>query len=214
MAASVGSIVPPRARPRRGPRAPLTLALAVVAAAAAVALILWAGYRRAVALPPPTTPEGAYVRLVAAVLTGDVRATFACLDEPARVALEGVRAARKTARERVLAAYPEPERSRLAAEWGRDATAPDAATLWAALAVERGFVGRLRADLSGVASVEAQGDLAILTTARGTRYELRRAPDGAWGLSLFTPELVAAEERARRDAELVGEAARDYEHGR
>ncbi len=62
--------------------------------------------------------------------------------------------------------------------------------------------------------METSGERATIETARGTRYGFRRRPNGIWGLTLFTAELLAEAERAARDAEVVDKAAGDYEHAR
>jgi hypothetical protein len=82
------------------------------------------------------------------------------------------------------------------------------------MAPHRGWIGRMRRDLSGVGKVERSGERATIETARGTRYGLRRRANGIWGLTLFTAELLAEAERAARDAEVVEKAAGDYERGK
>ena len=75
----------------------------------------------------------------------------------------------------------------------------------------RGWIKRLRKDLSGVQRVEMSGERATIETARGTRYAFRRRDNGIWGLTTFTAELVAEAEKAARDFEMVQRAADDYE---
>ena len=79
---------------------------------------------------------------------------------------------------------------------------------------KRGWITRLRRDVSGIGKVESAGDRATIETARGTRYPFRRRENGIWGLSMFTAELVAEAERAARDWDVVEKAALDYERGR
>src|SRR6185437_12688418 len=174
----------------------------------------WVAWQRAARFPPDTTPEGAYLRLAVNVTDGKVRDCFAYLEDQAQHAAYSIRDYRKRASERVAAAYPEPERSRLLEAYKDFATAPDAADVWAEMAVRRGWIGRLRRDLSGVAKVETNGERATIETARGTRYGFRRRENGIWGLTLFTAELLAEAERAARDAEVVERAASDYERAR
>ncbi len=78
------------------------------------------------------------------------------------------------------------------------------------MAHKRGWITRLRRDLSGIAKLEPSGERVTIETARGTRYTFRRRDNGIWGLSLFTADLVAESERAARDAEVVEQAAADY----
>jgi hypothetical protein len=97
------------------------------------------------------------------------------------------------------------------AAYQKEASAPDGADVWLALAESRGFIARLRKDLSGVKRVEVAGERATIETARGTRYAFRRRDNGIWGLTTFTAELVAEAEKAARDLEIVERAASDYE---
>lgn len=164
--------------------------------------------------PSDRTPEGAYLRVVSAVNRGKPEALFPYLETAAQHACYTVRNYRKSARDRILAAYPEPERSRLAQAYSAEADAPDGADVFAALARRRGWLDRLRRDMSGLAKLEVNGERASVQTAKGTRYPLRRRENGMWGLTLFTSELVADAERAARDAALIERSAADYERVR
>jgi hypothetical protein len=190
----------------------------MIVAAGIVALALggsWLGWRRADAsFPPDTTPEGAYLRIAVSVTEGRTRDCFAYLEDQAQHAAYSIRDYRKAASARIAVAYPEPERSRLLAAYDGDAKAPDGADVWRAMAEQRGWVGRLRRDLSGIAKVETAGERATIETARGTRYGFRRRENGIWGLTTFTADMLAEAERAARDAEVVQKAAADYERGK
>lgn len=162
--------------------------------------------------PSDRTPEGAYYRVVIGVNAGDATRLFAYLETPAQHACYTIRDFRRKTRERLLAAYPEPERSRLLALYAEEAAAPDGADVFALHAKRHGWIGRLRRDLSGVAKVTVEGERATVETARGTRYPFRRRPEnGIWGLTLFTAVLHAEAERAARDFSLIDKAAADYE---
>jgi hypothetical protein len=187
------------------------LGLGAVFAALAGGFVLW---QRTSRFPPDSSPEGAYLRVAVAVADGRVRDCFAYLEDQAQHAAYTIRDYRKRAADRVSAAYPEPERSRLLAAYKAHAEAPDGADVWKEMAERRGWIGRLRKDLSGAAKVELSGERATIETARGTRYTLRRRPNGIWGLTMFTAELLAESERAARDAEVVEKAAADYERAR
>src|SRR4051812_22508378 len=111
---------------------------------AAVALgFAWSALR----YPSDRTPEGAYLRVVTAVNRGRAQDFFAYLETPAQHACYTIRDYRKKARDRVLAAYPEPERSQLAATYERAANAPDGSDLFALMAEQRGYLSRLRRDM-------------------------------------------------------------------
>jgi hypothetical protein len=165
--------------------------------------------------PSDRTPEGAYYRVMIAVNRARPTAIFAYLETPAQHACYTIRDYRKRARERVLAAYPEPERSELAARHVVEAAAPDGADVFALYAERLGWIAKLRRDLSGIAKIEMHGERATVETVRGTRYPFRRRPEnGIWGLTLFTPTLAAEAERAARDFALIDAAAKDYERAR
>lgn len=193
----------------------MTRRLAVLTAAIA-ALVVGAAmvWRSCVAFPPDTTPEGAYLRITAALGRGEPRDCFAYLEDRAQHAAYSIKDYRAKASERVAAHYPEPERSRLLEAYAASASAPDGADVWVDLATRRGWIARMRRDLSGIAKVEIAAERATIETARGTRYAFRRRENGIWGLTMFTAELVSESERAARDWEVVQRAALDYERGK
>jgi hypothetical protein len=165
--------------------------------------------------PSDRTPEGAYYRVVIAVNKAQPLAIFPYLETPAQHACYTIRDYRKRARERVLATYPEPDRSELATRHAAEAAAPDGADVFALYAERLGWITKLRRDLSGIAKIETRGERATVETVRGTRYPFRRRPEnGIWGLTLFTPTLAAEAERAARDFALIDAAAQDYERAR
>lgn len=182
----------------------LTVAASVLAALA----VAFAASR--LRFPSDRTPEGAYLRVAKAVNLGKPAEFFAYLETPAQHAAYTIIDYRKKARERILAAYPEPERTRLAAQYEAEASAPDGADLFAIYAERRGWVTQLRKDLSGIQSVEIQGERATVETARGTRYPFRRRENGIWGLTLFTAALITEAEKAARDFQIIERAAVDY----
>jgi hypothetical protein len=205
--------VPPDEASHDGPRVPRRAVVAGVVLGAAL-LAGWAAWQRAARFPPETTPEGAYLRIAVAVTEGRVRDCFAYLEDQAQHAAYSIRDYRKSASDRLAATYPEPERSRLLDAYRAHATAPDGADVWVDIAQRRGWVGRLRRDLSGVAHIDLNGERATIETARGTRYGFRRRANGIWGLTLFTADLLAEAERAARDDDVVQKAAADYERGK
>jgi hypothetical protein len=164
--------------------------------------------------PKDTTPEGAYARIAIAITKGNPRDCFAYLETQAQWASYTIRDYRTKAAAVVARSFPEPERSALLASYRGQADVPDGADTWLALAEARGFIARLRKDLSGTKRVEIAGERATVETARGTRYAFRRRENGIWGLTAFTAELVAEAEKAARDYEMVTKSARDYERAR
>ncbi len=181
----------------------------IIAASAVSAAGVWAGV--AFRYPSDRTPEGAYLRIVKAVNLGRPRDFFAYLETEAQHAAYTIRDYRKKARDRVLATYPEPDRTRLAREYEAEAETADGADLFVLESTRRGFLGRLRRDMSGIVRVDVEGERATVETAHGTRYPFRRRENGIWGLTIFTAVLVADAEKAARDYELVDRAASDYE---
>ncbi len=181
------------------------------AAIAAAGGLVW---HRVTRFPPDTTPEGAYLRIAFNISEGNPRACFSYLEDRAQHAAYSILDYRRKASDRIAAAYPEPERSRLLEAYRAHATAEDGADVWLDMATKRGFIARLRRDLSGVAKVEVTGERATIETARGTRYPFRRRENGIWGLAMFTAELTAEAERAARDWDVVERAAQDYERGK
>src|SRR4051794_14174957 len=187
-------------------RAPIYVLAALVSAL--VLAFVWAH----VSFPSDRTPEGAYLRVVIAVNRGRAQDFFAYTETRTQHACYTIRDYRKKTRERVLQSFPEPERSRLAAEYAEQAAAPDGADVLAIYAKQNGWMNRLRKDMSGIAKIEVQGERATVQTARGTRYPFRRRDNGIWGLTLFTAMLSAEAEKAARDMALIDKAASDYEH--
>ncbi len=164
--------------------------------------------------PSDQTPEGAYLRVVIAVNKGDPAAFFSYTETEAQHACYTIRDYRKKSVEQIRASYPEPEKSQALSLYRAVADAPDGADVFAFYAREKGWLDRLRRDLSGVGRVEIHADRATVQTARGTRYPFRRRDNGIWGLTLFTAALSAEAERAARDAALVEQAASDYDRAR
>jgi hypothetical protein len=181
---------------------------------AALVIVLAAYGVSVLRYPSDRTPEGAYLRIAKAVNQGRPKDFFAYVETAAQHAAYTIRDYRKKARDRVLAAYPEPDRTRIAKEYESEATASDGADIFALYAERRGFIGLLRRDLSGIARVESEGERATVETTRGTRYPFRRRENGIWGLTLFTALLVTEAEKAARDYELVDKSASDYERAR
>ncbi len=162
-------------------------------------------------LPSDHTPEGVYARIALSVAEGRHRDVFPYLEDEAQWAAHTLRKERAAALARARQSFPQDELAALTTSYGADATAEDGADVFTRLGRARGWFGRLRRDLSGVARAEIDGDRATVVTARGTRYPMRRRENGIWGLTIFTAELVADAERATRDRARVEQAASDYD---
>lgn len=174
------------------------------------AYMVWAWAR----FPSDRTPEGAYLRVVTAVNRGAPERAFAYLETRAQHACYTIRDLRRKALEAISAHFPEEERAKAAEGYRALAAAPDGADVFAIYARERGWLDRLRRDLSGIAKTEINGDRATIITARGTRYAFRRRENGIWGLTLFTATLDAEAARAARDFAMIEQSAKDYARAR
>jgi hypothetical protein len=190
-------------------RAALRLALGALVAAP-VGYFAWAW----LTFPKDRTPTGAYYRLVKAVNNGSAEEAFPYIETAAQHACYTIRTYRKQGRDRVLLAYPEPERTRIAESYAAEASATDGADVFALYAKKHGWLDRLRRDMSGIHKIETSGDRATVETVKGTRYPLRRGENGIWGLTWFTGVLVTEAEKAARDAGMIEKAATDYERVR
>jgi hypothetical protein len=177
----------------------------------AAGLFLASGRVMHLPFPSDRTPEGAYLRIAKSVDEGHVAEAFPYLETEAQWACYSIKDARAEASARVAASYPEPQRGELLSAYAPFANAPDGADVFALFAAQKGWTASLRRDLSGVAHVETEGDRASVVTARGTRYSFRRRDNGIWGLTLFTAQLMAENERAARDLTVVKSAAEDYD---
>jgi hypothetical protein len=180
-----------------------------LAAVVAFGLVYWVAFSRP--FPPDTTPEGAYLRIAKNVSEDHPRDVFAYLETDAQWASYTILEMRKKAVAHLRKSYPKAAAEPLLAEYAPAGDAPDGADVFAQLATSRGWIARLRKDLSGIARVETEGTRASVVTVRGTRYPFRRRDNGIWGATLFTAELVAEAERATRDLAVVEAAAQDYE---
>jgi hypothetical protein len=186
----------------------------VAAAVALLAALIGLYFLTRRPYPSDRTPEGAYLRIAQAVMEERPRDAFAYLETEAQWACFTTRELRQKALARVRANYPQAEQGELLRAYEPDASAADGAELFVLQARRRGWLGRLRRDLSGVLRVEVEGERASVVTVRGTRYPLRRRDNGIWGLTLFTAELQAEAERAARDLEVVSAASADYDRAR
>lgn len=177
----------------------------------AVALVVAGPYAWSwVTYPSDKTPRGAYLRVVTAVNRGRPEQFFAYIEEAAQHACYTIRDYRRQALDHIRASYPEPQRSEWTARYRALAEAPDGADVFAIYAHERGWLDRLRRDMSGVEGIEIAGERATVRTVQGTRYPFRRRPNGIWGSTLFTADLVTEAENAARDLKLVEQAAADF----
>jgi len=161
--------------------------------------------------PPDKTPEGSYARIAKAIAEGRSRDVFPYLEQDAQDAAFTIHDMRKAACESITQSYPAgAERDALLASYRPEADAPDGPDVFMLVDKKQGFIARLRKDLSGIQATETRGERATLTTAKGTRYTFRRRPNGVWGLTRFTAEMLDASERASRDLASVRSAADDY----
>jgi hypothetical protein len=216
MASEAAPIPSSRAPSSRAPagaaarRVPVRIVLWLLVGCVALGLIGLFVWGR-ISFPSDRTPEGAYLRIVIAVNRGHAEDFFAYTETRAQHACYTIRDYRKKIHDRVLASFPEPERSKLAASYAEEAAAPDGADEFVIYARRNGWMNRLRRDLSGISKIDIQGERATIETARGTRYAFRRRENGIWGLTMFTATLSAEAEKAARDLDLIDKSAQDYD---
>lgn len=164
--------------------------------------------------PSDRTPEGAYLRIAKGMSDGAPETAFPYLETEAQWACFTIRDLHKKALDRVIASYPEAQRGELVAAYKADAEAAGGEGVFVRIAKERGWITRLKRDLSGIARVEQEGERASVVTARGTRYAFRRRDNGIWGMTMFTAELEADAQKAARDLSVVEAAAADFERAK
>jgi len=199
----------PRARSaRRHPGLRFVFVLAVLAVPLVGYAYSWLTF------PSDKTPKGAYLRVAKAVNQADPAGFFAYTEEAAQHACYSIRDYRQRSLTLLSAAFPPKERADLQAKYGAFASAPDGADVFALLAREHGWLDQMRRDMSGVQRVEEAGPRATVQTVKGTRYAFRKRPGGIWGMTAFTPALVAEAEKAARDYKQLEKAAADYERVR
>jgi len=185
-----------------------------MAGAAVVGGVVAATFAAHQPFPSDRTPEGAYLRIAKAVQEDHIEEVFPYLETEAQWASYTIKDARAQACERVRRSYPKGEGEELVAAYSPLADKSDGADVFATIARQRGFVARLRRDLSAVARVETDADRATVVTQRGTRYPFHRRDNGIWGMTLFTASLLAEAEKASRDIDVVTMAAGDYDKAR
>ena len=154
------------------------------------------------------------MRIARSMAMNKPRDIFPYLENEAQWASYSIRDSRKEAKALVSRSYPEAARFEWLQEHDAVAGAPDGSDAFYIYIEKRGLLQRLRKDLSGVASVEIEGERATVVTARGTRYAFRKRPNGIWGMTLFTAELVSERNRAERDLSVIRTAAADYDRAR
>jgi hypothetical protein len=185
--------------------------IAIVVIVAAIAIIATrVVLRRTHPYASDHTPEGAYMRIAQSLAEDHVEGVFPYLETEAQWACFSIGDLRRKTLARVDANYPDAEKKKLEASFSGEAHAGDGPGVFAWMARDRGWLTRLRRDLSGVARVEVNGERASVVTARGTRYPFRVRDNGIWGLTIFTADLVAESEHASRDFAVVNAAADDY----
>jgi len=180
-----------------------------------VALVLLAAWGIAwLRFPSDRTVEGAYYRVVKAVVHDEPQAFFAYIETEAQHACFTIGEYRAKSKQRVLKSFPPAARPAALHNLEPLASHPDGPEVFASLARSQGWLDNLRRDLSGIDHVEQNDERASAQTIRGTRYPFRRRENGIWGLTLFTAFLMEEAERAARDDKQLEQAAVDYDRKR
>jgi hypothetical protein len=163
--------------------------------------------------PPDTSPDGAYLRIAKHIARDEPREIFPYLETEAQWAAYTSHDARKASIARIRKDYPEAEQTKAlqsASDLQSSEALKDGEESFVQTAKAKGWITRLRKDLSGVAAVEIVGERATVVTARGTRYPFRKRENGIWGLTIFTAELLTESAKASRDLDAIRKAAEDY----
>jgi hypothetical protein len=182
---------------------------------AALALALFGAWELAWFLyPNDRSPKGAYYRVVTAVNQNDAEALFPYLETAAQHAAYSLHHYGKDSVNKIRAEYPAEQREEALGPFVPLANANEGPGVFALYAKQFGWLDRLKRDLSGIASVEINGERATVLTVRGTRYAFRRRDNGMWGLTLFTSQLSYDAEKAARDYSIIEAAAKDFSAGR
>lgn len=164
--------------------------------------------------PSDHTPKGAYFRLTNGVNRGKPQDVFPYLETAAQHAAFTIHKYHSDALKRIDEAYPAENKEVEKRRFAELAAVEPGPGVFEVYAKRLKWLELLRKDLSGVASVEINGERATVETVRGTRYAFRQRENGMWGLTLFTAQLVADAEKAARDFSLVDAAAMDYQRAR
>lgn len=172
--------------------------------------VSWAWMKRRSSFPPDTTVEGAYLRIAFALGENHPAEMFAYLETEAQWACYSLHEMRGKAASLIEKYYPKEAKEAALAPFRELVGSSDGPDVFVRLANSRGWLKRLRKDLSGIARVEIDGPRASVETARGTRYPFRRRDNGIWGMTLFTAELTAEAEKAARDMTVIESSAKDY----
>ncbi len=160
--------------------------------------------------PSDQTPEGAYLRIVRAVNQGKPENFFAYTEEAAQHACFTIGGYREEALNIARQDFPADRLEALETDYGAFAQAEPGPGVFALMVAREGWLIQMRHDVSGIARVEIEGPRATVETVKGTRYSMRKRPNGIWGLTAFTPALVQEAEHAARDLELIKKAAEDF----
>ncbi len=164
--------------------------------------------------PADTTPEGAYLRMAKHLELGQPQVVFSYLEVAARDATYAMARTRTESLAVVRKNFPADEVLVFTEKYGAIAVGDNGPQAFARYAEARGWVAHLTKGLSPIEHVENDGDLATVVTATGGRYVFHRDPDGRYGLTFFTAELVAQAQQALRDREVILRSGVDYERRR
>ncbi len=165
--------------------------------------------------PDPRTVDGALGYAVRAIERDDAAALYKVIDERARHAMISIVNDRREAARLVAASYPEAERAAALRALGDAAEVTSAEALFARRC-DRACRQALGAALGAAAETRTEGELTVVTTARGTTVRLFHGGGGhGWhGLEWHTAELSAERDRANRDLTILRENAATYDRRR
>jgi hypothetical protein len=180
-----------------------------------IALVLFFAMAGCDGTPDPRTVDGALGYALRAVEHDDAAALYKVIDERARHAMISIVNDRREAARLVRESYPEAEQAAALRALGDAAEVTSAQALFARRC-DRACREALGATLGAAAETRTEGELTVVTTARGTTVRLFHGGDGhGWyGLEWHTAELSGERDRANRDLAIIRENAATYDRRR
>lgn len=157
--------------------------------------------------PDPRTVEGAIEAAADAVERRDARALYRLIDVRSRHALEGIHDANSRARTLIERDYPDAQAAAALKRLGPPAA--DAEALFAQRC-DATCLADFAAKLGAPERIEAQGEVTVVTTVRGSRLHMYSVDGGWYGLLWRRQQLEAERDRASRDLKQIEENAAVY----
>ena len=144
---------------------------------------------------------------------GDTDSLFWVVDERARHAMDGIVKARKRAEEVIVMGYPMELQGDAIAAFDGVAGLSSGRELFQERC-DQACLDWFAQNLSAPLTIRKEGNVAHVTTVRGTKVSLFRDKSGRYGVSWNTKELARERTRAFAELELIERNAKQYARGR